>query len=679
MSNKDKMSDALKAAADAINTQPANPNQQAQPTFQQPGTVHMNQQSYGHQQQQQSYGHQQQQPYGQQSYDQQQFNHQPHAQQQQQQQNFFNFSGLDDLLPAGMDLNSSGANLGGVIQNFIKIEKDPTTQMRFACSYLTIDTNKYSVALPAIVVFTELDNIVFAHVLLANDRELETRHLLDATRRNIDVITTPTDVYTQEYVNVVKDAIRSHLGRFDTSDIVVSGYGILPQEIDVEDQNQMLRLLWVCATALMTTSRVSTDVNAATFNFDNMLGGNNLKTSMDFTRDCVKDNLGMLHRSDIKIELSRLQRSVNNVQGSTYVAMNSISAFVDLHRVDIRQQMGTTPGMQGVYPGMGMNGAILPTYTPRLVVTHTDTRSNVKTMELMLLALSSANIARFNGNAWKFAFYPDRSIHEHDTRDIGAIGYDSPTSYEEPQWRGLIPTKSAKFDDVKFHQLLDMTVMPNLGFAIDCVLGGENSWLTNVWVMAAMGDVNAIQRIIESCNKLTNGRFNKYYNPQQGNMFSPEIQKLHMGTYLCPRTGQVRDLRDWDELAIFNYLGKNDRQMAEAYGSTFDQCNISEEERLEERLKIIKSVAHQVKVTGYISRVTVNNALIDALSQALGENTQINNTPEIKGYVTEQVIRGQSTLYQYANAGTSNNYYRYGAQNGGYGQQSYQTQFVPYV
>lgn len=570
----------------------------------------------------------------------------------------FNWAEFDNFIPAGMDLQSAGANLSAISEAMAEVAKDPSSRMNIKPKFQVIDAVKYGVGLPSVVTYAIFNSTVYAHVLLVADRELEPRQFRDYMNRPIDVTTTPGDVYSQDYIAVVQEAVRQTEGEA-ISNVIVVGAAVLPRNVDPENTQQMRLALYTSSTAIMTTARTQLDPNANYFNYDQHLAKTTLRTRMDFSDEVVVDHLGGLHRSDIRIDMSRQQPGRDQYSATTTVPLTQVSGYIDLHYVDMQKQMQAQ--MMNPMMNMGMNMPFVPSYLARFIMTHVASKAGAKTMELMLLGLSSANIVLFGNSAWKNAFKPNTARQDHDRRDLGAIGFDVPTAMDNPTWRGRIPTKSAKFDDQALAMLISASVAPNLGFAIDCEVAGPDSWLTNVWARAAEGHDRAIKRVIDAANNLTNGRFQNKLNmlAQQngGNvvLFSPEIQKIHLGTYVDPVSGETRDLRDWDELAMLNYLGENDLARAQAFGSTYDQSNMSEEERLEERLRIIRAVANQVNVTGYALRVTPSAALIQALGAALSENKSIQNQPEIVGLLTEQAVRGQSNLYNYASSGMGTN------------------------
>lgn len=574
---------------------------------------------------------------------------------EEQQEDFqqMNWARFDELLVPGMELQSSGANVQAIVEAFREVKKNSV--INFPVKFTTIDTVKYAVALPAIVAYYNLNGNAFIHTLLLADRQLEPHTVKDPMGLSVEVVITPADVYSSEYIEVVREAVAAD--DKGVNKVFVVGAAVLPSSFSHEDTDAVTKALYVSCTAIMTTARTKLDHNTPCFNYDRFLAGVNLRTRMDFTEECVVDRVGMLHRADVQITMSRQQPGRDAMSGTIAVPLTRIAGFIDLHYVQQQQNQGQ----------FGMMTQIVPEYYPRYVMTHFGGCQAAKTIELELTALGTANICLFNNTAYKYALKPNTARTEHDRRDIGALAYDVATSPQDPTWRGMINTKSTKFGPQDLNNLMQALIIPELGFAMDCVMTGEDSWITNVFVRAAMGKKEAIQKVMEAADRLTNGRIRNKFNPDQQALFSSEITKIHMGEYTDPLTNEQRDLRDWDEVAVMNYLGKSNLAKAQVFGSTFDSSSaVSEEARMDERLRIIKSIVPSAKVTGYAMRLTPNAAFIMAIGDCMTENPTIRNQPEITGVITEQQQRGMTNMRQFGANKAMNGMYSMGG-NGGQG------------
>ena len=264
-------------------------------------------------------------------------------------------------------------------------------------------------------------------------------------------------------------------------------------------------------------------------------------------------------------------------------------------------------------------------YQPRLILTSVESMTDVVTMELQLLALSTAVQLGRGGNWWNAFRRPLKNYNEGanarkgvNLRDVGAIGYEIKDHATPGQPGNKIDTSATNFGDQQFAQMMSIFFNQQLLYTMDIEEAGELSWLQQTFIAAANKNEEARASILQAANRLTLGRFEKHF-PFDAPVCFDDADRIHLG-YYTNSDGHLRDLRELDYLAILNLAGKDDPTLVEKWERTHLDRNIPLAVRLHERKTIIdRLLSGSVVVKGFARRITFSEQFIKALSDSIEE------------------------------------------------------------
>ena len=322
-------------------------------------------------------------------------------------------------------------------------------------------------------------------------------------------------------------------------------------------------------------------------------------------------------RSDCSISL---QYNINANQSNL---TNNFEEALDLALVDVYTRLVYAPLPPAAIPGQVQE---MRHYVPQIVITSLDSQVDAVTMELQLLAMAQATLMSHN-YAWAGCFRPNHATKGLDIKDVGAIGYQVNLT-ADPNGKFVKPdTKSKSFGDKEFYTFIRQNVRDTVEYTIDIEEVGPLSWILQAFAAVAVksngktiGDAKSVagaQRaydlIYNAADNLTMGEFKKVF---QGGPITIDLdERVHLGYYI-DQTGTRKDLRDIDNLALLNMVGKDDMSVVWKWAETFDAIDIPSEIRMEDRTRILKTVLPGVKIKGYARKYVISNAFLIALNQA---------------------------------------------------------------
>jgi len=365
-------------------------------------------------------------------------------------------------------------------------------------------------------------------------------------------------------------------------------------------------------TELVVQSRDFEDMNLARRQQDNSLNIN-----ISFNRQQIENAVGDPMRSDVMIAFNsnRGQNQRNNQMvnsGDREIQISRISGFVDLLRVPPPNMPSNN--MYGNYYQPQQQGP-KQIFAPRLVITNLESTVSY-TPASVLLSLATALSLNDNFN-WMQAFRPQPTgRNEIDLTDIGALNIDANTMNEQSGFGTRIDTKDNSFQLENLGQLISMMIQPGLIVSLDCPEFGPQSWYLSVFALAANGNVQAYEAIFASVDALTNGNFSKNF-PKGQPMFVDSHNRVHLGTWV-DRSGNKRDIRDIDHLAVCNLVGERDAPVIRDWSNTFLNMQQPLLQRLATRKKLIMGLTGDTAVfTGFAQRVTFSQQFLQALQKAI--------------------------------------------------------------
>lgn len=498
-----------------------------------------------------------------------------------------------------MTRSTAGEALNAFHEAFKKALQAESEETQKQVRLLTLDGQNRGSALSSILVAHPVGNVVLVHTLVvaASAPALEnTKH--DLGNIKVELPTVPGDTNDIGYFKKIETVVREAYG--DTK-AVYAGLQVLPRELKPDDAYRVRQTLFYAMAALVTTADSRSGHKRAPFSVEWLTQTNSRLTARyDFSdNQRVETVHGNPVRSDVTITMTATgANATNDPLNSQQMEFSRASGYIDLVYTP------PAPAVLGQAPS-------LIHYSPRFVMTRFEPTLSAITLELTLLSLTSSALL-VNNMAWANVFRPIYGKSGVDLRDIGAIGYEVPALAGGES--RMIDTKSANFTPNDLYSLLSAAVFPKLTISMDIEETGEMSFVQNVLVAAARGDMQANQAVVDALNNLTSGKFAAHY--KGGPIFVSDNNRIFTGYYVDAATGQKEDIRNIDNLALLNWAGKTDLNAVADYAETFDNMERAVELRLEKRLQIQKKILGEdaICITGAAQRITM---VPDALEAAV--------------------------------------------------------------
>lgn len=539
------------------------------------------------------------------------------------------------------------------------------------------DRDENRVGLPAVLVVKSaaiegVGNVTAVRAILVNTPTINLTPLAqqNGTVRH-EAQATAKDAYTANYFAQIEAFLTRQFGQPPT--VYDAGAISLPVSFDLTDPQAVMAITMDsinrCDDVLARVSREQ-PFKASELRSDN----ERLVARIDFTGAPRFNIAGLPVRSDITVSMSRAENAKPQYNGEydPYQdpdrLLNSVSAYVNLEYLDpmARQQaMAAKIGMQN----MGMiNPESLPPWQPTIVITEVAQAPWIlaKTMEMYFLAFSNAYRAT-NQMAWARVLLPRMGVKGVDIKDIGAIGYLTPS-------KKMIDTKSDSFKETDFTALMRSMVNPSPVFVLDIDPVGENSGIESYILEAAGNGPNAstaAASIVAALDNLTDKRFSTKFKELGGDkLFVLANQEVDLGYYTAA-DGEVRDIRDLDTIAVLNQTKTDDAAFLAYYGTLCDP-NMGRVEALSKRANFERQYLRQdLVITGRAQRVYATEAFIVALDKAVAESgAVVNMATDIQNVMGAVRFAGNSVVGNYAVSGTATMNYG-GQQHGNVAGQGY--------
>lgn len=457
-------------------------------------------------------------------------------------------------------------------------------------------------------------------LLLEDDGPLpDPRTFTINTHETVEVPTTPADTYNESYYQTVLAQVQQRFGNVQIFD---GGMQVIYRTIDLEDVNQVNRILTAATNAAVgaTSLRTAGGDIAEGRTLANTLTSNGIKlhASVNTSPERLVSSNGLPVRRDIVVKSvatvpGQTQNNLRGTRGNGF-RFAELSAFATLEYVvpEMPQYNPYQPYQQPM---------VIPTqrYVPRIVITSIDS-DGIQTLPSVLLGISTVTVIQ-EGYLWTEPFRPQkgRGKNEIDIRDIGAIGYDIKELNTDDK-PGMINTKSNDFTNADFYQLMAATVHRSPMYSIDIEEAGPLSWLTGVFSAAAANNPDAIRAIIDACNSLTNNIFGRYF--EGGTILQSDENRVFLGTYRPHNdtTGELRDIRDLDYLAVLNICGEDPRIVEDFEKTQRATSGLPLVVRMAELQGILEQImGASLTIKGYANRFTFHHSFIEALAKSTRE------------------------------------------------------------
>jgi hypothetical protein len=426
--------------------------------------------------------------------------------------------------------------------------------------------------------------------------------------QNVTVPRPPGDAYDDKMRNVILERLQREYRNVSPNNMFEAEAEVIPRGYAYKNADQVrrtiLNALKAAATALVTATVPDLQ--------DIVLDGNarnlNLQVRVSTRQNQIVDEVGDVVRTDIRIDLTegkaQQAQQVTNVipslnNGEQVSELLSIGAFIDLSyepAVGAVQNNPYAPVMQAQL-GQAIGRQL---YRPRLVITHFET-TEMRTLPGQLLALATVP-ALTEGFAWFSQFTPVKGT-QFDMHDIGAIGYEANPTNNPSGIGDRFDTRANTFTDTNLAQLLHAYVLPDMFISMDVEECGPSTYWNSVFLAAASGSLEANKAIFYAADVLTNGNFSKLHN-MTGPAVLNDQNRIHLGDY-TDKSGNKRDIRDVDYLAILNTFGANDMVAVQGWSDSYNRVEFPMELRMDARFRLIEqAIGSSVNLKGFARRVT---------------------------------------------------------------------------
>lgn len=485
----------------------------------------------------------------------------------------------------------------------------------------------YSLAVLTALVEIGHDRVVsFYGMILEGSNNRPSPEIRNMHGVDVEIKLTGMDAWDQQTLNKVEAVLKQRYGQVQ---LINADATVVPETFDPSDRDAVGDLMWNANEAAISALETAYPDAFDHFRISDLVKSQNERVVARFQYNGgdAESIVGLPVRSDIRMNISteemRNNKQFTGFQHNNSAELMEVNSHVDLvYAPDIAQ-----PQAVGQPP-------ITQQFIPRIVINRITSLGDVPyTPETFFLGLASLRLVSQN-YAWVGAF---NDFHSNKLRDIGSLGYR--LKLGEGGKADKIDTSSNQFGLQDLNELMMYAVHNEPAFSIDCEEAGPESWLTSMFIYLAQGDGQAYQFVVESLDRLTNGAFSRHW--QGGAIIVDENNRIHLGTF-TDDSGNQRDLREVDSLAVLTALGHNDLASADLFESTINDNTAPLEMRLDKRWQIIKNMAPSATLRGFARRLTftpdflnaLTAAVVDAglqldpegLQTAVAQNQQIGNT-----------------------------------------------------
>lgn len=487
--------------------------------------------------------------------------------------------------------------------------------------------------------------------------------------RQVQVYRVPSDAFNEILIEKIKKTVSLRYNLGTNGRIFVVDGTVVTQRVRPENKTQVQKLALNAAMAGVTELE-SRRPEFLDLNLNNLVKTGNNQVEINFQHQELEDAAGNIYRSDIMTVLSdrkvgenQHDRKMNS--GDKQAKFSEISSFVDTIWYPVAEQGGFANAFAPQQLAMTQK------YVARQVITSIE--NNFATTPAAVLLALSTSLAIREPKHWIQAFRPLANTRSGvDIKDVGHLNIEG--NIPVPQGPGILAPDPSGFglpidtkaDDFKAEQLgmyITALFQKDLIIALDVPEYGPQMHYLGVFAAAARNFPGAYQLIVNAANQLTNGSFGATF-PRAAQIFAAPPERVHAG-YWTDVSGQARDIRDFDHVAVANLVGKRHPQMLREWSDTFLRTDIHELVRMDARRKMIMQLSGDTaKFTGFHQRLTFSAEFLRALDvsiQANGLRTTIRTPMSGTDFYNQ---RGVASFAPGAMLGYQGGF----MSNGGYGQ-----------
>jgi hypothetical protein len=550
----------------------------------------------------------------------------------------FSWTGLGDVAHRGIGTNPASA----ILSSLRAAMAEPAKKLSdlFEMRFLELDKNNNSnIALSALIVAVTYrpvgeqkpTAVAFHTLLLEGSSDPFQSKFVPHNGVNFEDPRYASAAADGAFIDEVRNAVALVYPNMRQLDADIE---VVPRDYNIEDDKLVHRTtanaLQACCMALEEISGNFPGLNIALAKNDAQLV---IKPA--FNAPTETDAVGLPIRGETIAQLvaSANQRDRRNAVVDRTEVITTVKGFMNL--------VYEPANAQARNPFARSTGQVLSqqTYRAEYVITEMIC-AQLPSLGSQLLALIPA-FGLAENNLWAEAFRPAQfGTSDVDFKDIGAIGLEIDGVEER------VPTKSDTYRPEFHHDMIAAYFHPGMLVSIDVAEAGANTWLTSEFGLAGSGDTDAIDRIFDTANFLTNGEFLKIYGDHPRAVFLDHTVGIHQG-FFRDAEGVMRDLREIDHLYVLNATGDTDLSVVKDWSDSLLDRRSPEVVLNSLRANIIRKLVRPT-ITGMYRRQTFNPAFFEALVRgalAAGLNASIQlPTIENAGQPRATARYGQSAV-----------------------------------
>jgi len=466
----------------------------------------------------------------------------------------------------------------------------------------------YGLNYSAIAISSKVTDKVAAHgLIIERTGDYPTPIIENISGTKYEIVRTPADAYDDKFALAIITAVAEQY-KVNTSDVILVDSTLVPNEVDINNENAISLILNNAANAVLSELFVVVN-DYKGINITEIISNNRdgkFIIDLYFNQDGIDyfDQTGMPIRQDICVSLKfKMNNTGNNRSvnvGDNVVDILKVYGYVDFEFTGPTIINGMIPGTQK--------------FVPNFVITHIESHV-APTPDILMLAIACSLSVNEDLN-WLQSYRPTPMRKgEIDLKDIGALNIEGNIENNPTGYGKKYDTKSKTFNAAELTKFVTTLVKPNIIISIDVPKAGPETWYTSVLQFAKMGSKDAIKRINESLVVLTNGA----YSPQHIPMFVDVSNKFH-GGYYKTKDG-IRDIRHISNyLAVANYVAETNQSPAliTNYTNTLYNVSIPAEFRSAERKRFIDELSSNSAVyKQYFERLTFTGMFLSNLVNSL--------------------------------------------------------------
>lgn len=462
---------------------------------------------------------------------------------------------------------------------------------------------------------------------------------VELNRRQYNVPTVVGDYVTDGFLKTAADLATKHFSdQRRTVNVIDAGWRVVSRRVDFSlEKNPMVHAVAFYAMAALTALVNADSGDELYFDLEWLAKGEALDISIDVSGREVISADGLPRRTDWQ---ATIQGTIQANDTTTRARLATVGGSINLvYAPDVEAERGY---------GARRQRENTQIYTAVATLNTMDTGINAITPELLFLGLAGASVISRHNN-WAQVFLPnDNARGKTDYRDTGYLALLSPAK------EVVTIGNRTNLDTDEWAEYFFSLVREELVWGIEVEEGGDNSWITSLLYAAASGDREAEDRLWEYADRLTQGNFSARAKELGVNKFATLSGARYLtGTYV-DNDGELRDLRDFDNLRWLVQMGKEDPEVVLDWQETFDNLDKEPEVRVAEQHAMLQSVLqNNITYARYVNLLYFNPDAIKALALAVDDcGVGIDPSQALYGFGNRRV-RGNTRINAFAGGDVS--------------------------